>query len=363
MPETYATRPDPELLLRQVQAEEEYRRRGRLKVFLGYASGVGKSFRMLDEGRRRRLRGEDVVIGAVQCKIPPEADKLLRTMEVIPLQILEGRPAMNVEAILQRHPQVCLVDGLAYDNPPGSLHLKRWQDVEQLLAAGISVVASVNLQYIEECCGQVEKITGKPVSETVPLDFLHMADEIEIVDAPPEICLEQGVGEQDGHRSAQQLSELREIALLLAADVVDRQLESYLRRHGIEQLWGVQERILVLLTPGAKAAHIIESGSRNAKRFHGDLFVAYLDDPDFTPEERATLEANLELARQLAAKVEVLSGEDPVETVLHFAHARGVTQIFAARSARETWWERFWGSDVDRLVSEAEGIDVRVFPN
>ena len=363
MPETYATRPDPEQLLRQVQAEEEYQRRGRLKVFLGYASGVGKSFRMLDEGRRRRLRGEDVVIGAAQARIPHDAAELLRTMEVIPFQVLDGREAMNVEAIIRRHPRVCLVDGLAYDNPPGSLHLKRWQDVEQLLTAGISVVASVNLQYIEECRDQVEKITGKPVSQPVPLNFLHRADEIEIVDAPPEICLGQGIEARGGHRIAQQLSELREIALWLAADVVDRQLESYLQRHGIEQLWGAQERILVLLTPGTKASHMMESGSRNAKRFHGDLFVAYRNDPDSAPEEQAALESDLELARQLAAKVAALSGKDWVTAALRFAHDHGVTQIFVARAMKETWWDRFWGNAVDRLVSEAENIDVRVFPN
>ncbi len=356
-------RPHPEELLRRIQAEEQDKQRGRLKIFLGYAPGVGKSFRMLDEGRRRRQRGEDVVIGAVQSKIPPEAGKLLQTMEVIPLKIRGGRAVMDVDAILRRRPQVCLVDGLAYDNPPGSLHAKRWQDVEDLLAAGISVVASVNLQYIEEYREQVERITGKAADEAVPLGFLHTADEIEVVDAPPEICLEQGSGESPTGQSAQQLSELREIALLLAADVVDRQLEGYLQRHGIEQLWGVQERILVLLTPGASAAHMIESGSRNASRFHGEIFVAYLNDPELPVEDKAVLESDLALARQLEAKIELLSGESLVDTVLRFARARGITQIFVARSARETWWERLWGSDLDRLVSEAEGIDVRVFPN
>ncbi|HLI29889.1 MAG TPA: sensor histidine kinase KdpD [Terriglobia bacterium] len=363
MPETYATRPTPEQLLHRVQAEEEYERRGRLKIFLGYASGVGKSFRMLDEGRRRKLRGEDVVIGAVQSQLPSEAENLLQTMEVIPLKISGESATMDVGAILRRQPQVCLVDGLAYDNPPGSLHAKRWQDVEDLLAAGISVVASVNLQYIEDYREQAEKITGKRVDEAVPLGFLHKADEIEVVDAPPEICLEQGNGESPTGQSAQQLSELREIALLLAADVVDRQLESYLQRHGIEQLWGVQERILVLLRPGTRAAHMIESGSRNANRFHGELFAAYLDHSKLPVKDKSMLESDLALARQLGARVELLSGESLVDAVLRFARSRGITQIFVARSARETWWERLWGSDVDRLVSEAEGIDVRVFPN
>lgn len=362
-----ATRPDPEVLLRQVEAEEEYQRRGRLKIFLGYSSGVGKSFRMLDEGRRRRERGEDVVAGAIQPCTSPEVEALLQKLEVIPLKEVQGMLVMDVDAVLQRHPQVCLVDGLAYDNPPGSRHAKRWQDVEELLEAGISVIASVNLQHIEERRERVEKITGKAVTETIPLSFVNTADQIEVVDAPPLLCLErEGETAEAGGPSLdrqQRLSELREIALLLAADVVDRQLETYLKRHQIEPLGGVQERILVYITPGAGAIKMIESGRRNAERFHGELFVAYLDDPQMTPEERAALEASLGLARQLGAQVAPLDGEDAVETIMRFAGARGITQIFVGRSARENWWERLWGNDEDRLIRHAEGIDVRVFPD
>ena len=130
-------RPDPEQLLRRLQAEEEYSKRGRLKIFLGYAGGVGKSFRMLDEARRRRTRGEDVVVGAIQPKVSVEVEALLQKMQVIPLRTIGGVHTMDVEAILRRHPQVCVVDGLAYDNPPGSPHSKRWQDVEHLLSAEI----------------------------------------------------------------------------------------------------------------------------------------------------------------------------------------------------------------------------------
>src|SRR5712692_3426576 len=179
----------PEELLQQVQAEEAFEQTGRLKVFLGYASGVGKSFRMLDEGRRRRERGQDVVVGAIQPETSPEVEALLQSMEVLPLRVIDGASVMDLEAILLRHPQICIVDGLAYDNPPGSPNPKRWQDVEQLRSAGISVIGSVNLQYIEECREQVERITGKRVTQTIPLSFLKTADEIVIVDAPPEMCL------------------------------------------------------------------------------------------------------------------------------------------------------------------------------
>jgi two-component system sensor histidine kinase KdpD len=362
-------RPDPEQLLRQLQAEEQFYRRGRLKVFLGYAGGVGKSFRMLDEARRRRMRGEDVVVGAIQPKASPEVEALLQRMPVIPLRVIDGVATMDVEAILRRHPQVCVVDGLAYDNPPGSPHSKRWQDVEHLLSSGISVIATVNLQHIEERREEVERITGKHVTETVPESFLRNADEIEVVDAPPDFCLQHDPGPLLANASGsatsltpQQLSELREIALLLAADVVDYQLEAYLARHGIEQLWGAHERILVCVSPYADAAEIIASGRRNADRFHGELFVAYVNRPEITSEERTVLEKNLAQARAASARIEALDGEDPADTIMQFARAHGITQIFLANRMSNSWWDRMFGRPVERLIRAAENIDVRVFP-
>ncbi len=364
-------RPDPDKLLRQVLAEERYQARGRLKVFLGYAGGVGKSFRMLDEGRRRRQRGEDVVVGAIQPKASAEVDALLQKMEVIPPLTIDGAPVMDVATILRRRPQVCLVDGLAYNNPPGSRHVKRWEDVEELLSAGVSVVATVNLQYIDEQRERVEQITGKRVQHTIPQSFLSNADEIEVVDAPPEICrqraadapLQDGVAAEDAVAGQEQkLSELREIALLLAADVVDKQLEAYLERQGIEQSWGTQERILVFVTPDVDARAMIASGRRNADRFHGELLVACLSQPDLTADEQAALEQNLAHARTAQAHIEALDGEDQIDTLLRFARSRGVTQIFVANRRRDSWRERIFGGPLDRLIQAAENMDVRVFP-
>src|SRR5258708_512899 len=197
--------------------------RGRLKVFLGYASGVGKSFRMFDEGRRRRERGQDVVICARQPKTDPELEQLLRTFETIPLLEHAAVPIMDVAAILRRRPGVCLVDGLAFDNPPGSRNAHRWQDVRELLDAGLSVITTINIQYIAEFRERVQQLTGKTVKQTAPLSFLYAADEIVVVDAPPELCLTRSGGADSSF--ARTLSELREIALLLVADVVDHQLE------------------------------------------------------------------------------------------------------------------------------------------
>src|SRR5499425_2898017 len=236
---------------------------GRLKVFLGYASGVGKSFRMFDEGRRRKERGQDVVIGALQGKIPAEIEPLLASLETIPMLLIKNVPVMDVEAILQRRPQICLVDGLAYDNPPGSRNAHRWQDVEELLTAGITVVGSVNLQYIEDQRDAVAQLTGKRVTQTVPREFLNTADEIVIVDAPTE-------------RGTERRTALREMALVLSADVIEAGLQRYLRSHGIEQTWGMHERFLICLTPRANFEKMIASAKRSAARFHCDVLAVYV---------------------------------------------------------------------------------------
>jgi len=359
-------KPTPDQLLQQLESEEDYQARGRLKVFLGYASGVGKSFRMLDEGRRRYERGQDVVVGASQPKLGPDVNTAVTSLELIPLKTVEGIDVMDMPAILGRRPKVCLVDGLAYDNPPGSAHSRRWQDVDELLDNGISVITSVNLQHIDEMRSQVEAITGKHVTQTVPLSFLQTADEIVIVDAPPETCM--SVSEEYSPNvpqklSQRKLSELREVALLLVADTVDKQLERYLARHGIEQSWGTQERIMVCLSPRADYKRMLDSGVRNRDRFHGELIAIHLNRPDWTPPQRERVKVSVEIAKDQGAEICVLDGEDPVDTILRFARQRGITQIYVGHKGRESLWERAFGSDLDRLISSAEGIDVRVFPH
>jgi two-component system sensor histidine kinase KdpD len=352
-------KPTPEQLLQQLETDEEYQVTARLKIFLGYASGVGKSFRMLDEGRRRHERGQDVVVGAIQTGLTPELAQTVSALEIIPLKQVDGVSVMDLPLILQRAPKVCLVDGLAYDNPPGAAHAKRWQDVAQLLKAGISVITSVNLQHIEEKRERVQTITGKSVSETVPLSFLQTADEIVVVDAPAQACLGGATAKLTQH----QLSELREIALLLAADVVDKQLERYMARHGIEQLWGTQERIAVWLSPGADAKRMLESGVRNRDRFHGELITVHMNRPEWSPEQRQAVENGVTQARAREAEIVELDGEDAVDTILNFARQRGITQIYVGQRSRDSWWERCFGNDLDRLIRAAEGIDVRVFPH
>jgi two-component system sensor histidine kinase KdpD len=301
---------------------------------------------MLKEGSRRRERGEDVIVAAIQPKSSGEMGQLLSQHEMIPTLKIAGKDVIDVERILLRRPQVVLIDGLAYKNPPGSRHGERWQEITELLENGISVITSINLQYIRELQDEVETITGKRPNETVPQSFLERADDIEVVDAPA----------QPG------ASRLRELALLVAAEVVEKELRAYLRAHRMEEIWGTQERILVGITPRSDARPILESGRRNADRFHGELFVAYVKQTGLSAGDQERLDNSLEIARELSAQIAILEGHDPVRALVSFARRKGITQIFIGHSQRRGWWQRLRGNPVERLIELAQGIDVRVFP-
>jgi len=352
-------RPNPEELLRQIEAQEADETRGRLKIFLGYAPRVGKSLRMFDEGRRRMKRGQDVVIGAIQTKGSKDLEAYLPEFEVIPPLRVDGVEAVNVDAILERHPQVCLIDELAKDNPPGARFNHRWQDVEEIRAQGINVVGAINLQHVCEEQNAVERITGRRASNSVPSSFIHSADELVIVDVPAD--------EVDKVRGAasltpEQLSQLREIALLLAAQVVEEQLQRYMDAHGIKQSWGTQERILVCITPRSSARPMLESGARATARFHGQMLAVYAKQGELSREAEEALQNNLEYARKLGAEVHVLEGGDPIETIMSFAREERITQVFIGHTQQKAW--KFWApSPVDRLIKAAEGMDVRLFPH
>lgn len=356
----------PDELLAEIELEDRRKQRGQLKLFLGYASGVGKSFQMLDEGRRRCERGEDVIACALQPDNPPEVKAILEQLEVIPMVRAGYAEIIDVAAVLSRRPQVVLIDGLAYDNPPGSEHPHRWQDVEQLLEGGISVLTTVNIQYLENLQDEIEHITGKRAAHIIPWAFVDKSvDEIAVVDAP---SVESFPTEEEQSSrqlvEKHQLSRLRELALLVAASVVDRQLVNYLRAHGTEQTWGVFERILVYITPESNATEMLESGRRNADRFQGEFYVVYSNQNIAGAARRAVFETNLQYARSLGADVSALPGNDAVQGILDFAHQRCITQIFVARPATPpSAFTRLRGDRVQRLIRAAEGIDVVVYPN
>jgi two-component system sensor histidine kinase KdpD len=359
-------RPSPERLLRQVQAEENKQWGAKLKIFLGYAPGVGKSYRMLDEARRRHERGEDVVVGAAQGQHSEEVQTILSKLESIPQLETTGGQAMDVENILRRAPQVCVVDPLAAQNPSGSRNAYRWQDVQELLRNGVSVLTSVNLLHVEEYKEKVQAITGRDTAETIPKSFLLSADDIVIVDVPTDLCLWR-LGAQltsigISNYQERQLSELRELALLLTAEVVDAQLESYVQTHGIEPVFGTQERFLVCLTPSSNAAAMIESGKRNKERFQGELYVVYVRRDGVSRKESDRIEEHMELARQAGATTEILESENPVEAITEFARQKRITQIFISHGSHRNWRDLLFGDPILRLVRSTEGIDVRVFP-
>jgi two-component system sensor histidine kinase KdpD len=341
-------RPTPEQLLEQIEREERDQRKGRLKVFLGYASGVGKSEQMFDEGRRRHERGQDIVVGAAQPKSSCQVDRILANLELIPPLKIQGQDVIDVAAIIKRRPECLLIDGLAYDNPPGSHNPKRYNDVEELLAAGISVITTVNLQYIEEFQDEVATLTGKKVPQSVPRKFLERADEIVVVDAPAH---------------DEKLSRLRQMALLLTADVIESQLENYLHRHGIEESWGTQERILVCITPRSNATMMIDSGRRNADRFKGELYVLYVEQRNLSLGDKEVLDRNIAIAVERGAVVKVVEHEDPIRGVIDFAREHGITQIFIGHSIQQGWLQSFRKTNVERMIELAEGIDVRLFPH
>ena len=362
-------RPSPAQFLKRIEEEKRHQSRGKLKVLLGYASGVGKSFRLLDEGRRRKARGEDVVVvSGVQGPASPAVEDLLRQFESIPSAAVPRSVGLDVPAIVRRRPAVALVDGLAYENPPGSKHPQRWQDIEEILSAGISVITSVNVQFIAERQAQVETIRGKSVRESVPESFLRTADEIEVVDAPAEyavgrVAAEGSAAPADLPRLERQLSELREIALLMAAEIVDHQLGEYLRRAGIDHLYATHERILVCITPRSHASLMIRRGRRQADRFHGDLHVVHARQEGLGPKDQAVLDENLRAAGEAGAHVEILEGTDPAQAILAYAGRHGITQIFVGHSLQTNWKSSFKANLVERLILEADGIDVRVFPH
>ncbi|MES1261414.1 MAG: hypothetical protein ABUS49_06725 [Acidobacteriota bacterium] len=351
-------RPNPDELLRQIQAQETNDARGRLKIFLGYAPRVGKSIRMFDEGARRVKRGQDVVVGAIQTRGLHELEELIRDIEIVPPLRIGGGETIDVEAILKRSPYLCLIDELARENPPGSRNAHRWQDVEDLRAAGINVAGAMNLQHVCEQQDAVERITGRRAANSVPASFLHSADELVIVDVPT-----GELARQDGHSNLTpaQLSELRELALLVAAQAVEEQLQRYMEAHGIKQSWGTQERILVCITPRSSARAMLESAARARARFHGQMFVVYVRQDDLSREQEETLEENLNYARQLDGDVHILEGTDAIGRILEFAREERITQLFVGHTQRGKW--KFWAPrPVDRLIRGAEGMDVCLFP-
>ncbi len=354
-------RPSPEELLRRIQAEERKARRGRLKIFLGYVSRVGKSRRMLEEMKRRKTRGQDVVIGWIQPDNSATTHQLLLELEVIPPCLIGDEPEMNVDAILGRKPQICLVDELAHGNPSGCRNEHRWQDVEELLEAGINVVTAVNVQYVEGLQPQIRQLLGAGKTETVPDRIIQEADEVVLVDASPEALRERM---DTGAFDTRTLMALRELALLFTADTVDRSVEDYRHEHHIEAIWQTHERILVCITAHHRGPELVDRGRRVAERLKGELYVVYVTpDPEWSnvsAGQRTFIQTTLALARTFHATVEVIESTRPADAIIEYAQTHHITQIFIGHSLKKRFPKLLSQSTVGRIIRQAEGIDVHV---
>src|SRR5580698_7651039 len=341
------TRPDPDALL----AEAKRQGRGRLRVYLGMAPGVGKTYEMLTAGKHRQTEGADVVVGVVETHGRKETEALTEGLEVMPRKPIEyrGRQLMefDIDGALARKPQLLLVDEYAHTNAPGSRHPKRWQDVEELLAAGIDVWTTLNVQHLESLVDVVWKITGVRVRETVPDSALSAAAEIEVVDITPEELRKRLVAgkvyvPETAELAAvrffkpENLTALREMALRRAAQTVDSQMVDAMRRQGIEGPWAAGERILVLIAGDAMASALVRAGRRLADlMMDAPWTVAHVERPNRPSRDpgagRRVGEA-AKLAEQLGASTITLTGDDLPETVLAYARRNNVTQIVMGKS-------------------------------
>jgi two-component system sensor histidine kinase KdpD len=368
-------RPDPEALLRAAAREH----RGRLKVFLGAAPGVGKTYEMLSEGAARRDAGADVVIGVVETHGRRETEAKIAGLEVIPRREIayQGHTLaeMDIDAILARRPALVLVDELAHTNAPGSRHDKRWQDVEELIAAGIDVFSTLNVQHIESLNDVVASFTKVRVRETLPDRVLEDA-EIEIVDIPPDELIErlrQGkvyvpheASRALGHFfSKSNLSALRELALRRAAQAVDAQMLDHVRAHAVSGIWAASDRIVVAIGEQPGACELVRAAKRHADALRAPWTAAHIETPRdarFGHAENARLAAALGLAAQLGAQVATLPAESIVEGLKRFLADARATQLIVGKSMRSRWFELRHGSVVDRLVRETPGVAVHVLP-
>jgi two-component system sensor histidine kinase KdpD len=370
-------RPNPDQLLVHVSAEEAQHQRGKLKVFFGAAAGVGKTYAMLDAARQLKAEGRVVVVGIVETHSRPETEALLAGLETLPPKRVDYRGAalreFDLDAALVRRPQLILLDELAHTNAPGGRHLKRWQDVEELLSAGIDVYSTLNVQHVESLNDVVAQVTGIVVRETVPDSILEQAD-VELIDlTPDELIKRLKEGKVYIPQMAEQarrnffrrgnLMALRELALRRTAERVDDQVTEYMRKWGIDETWPVTERILVSIGPGPTAGRLLRAGKRMTVSLNADWLAVYVETPEhahLSQAERDRIAQTLRLAEQLGAETATLNGHRASEELLEYAHSRNVTKILVGKPARPRWREALFGSVVEELVRKSGDIDVYV---
>lgn len=373
-PPSEEKRPTPDEILAQMQQTERQEKRGRLKIFLGFAAGVGKTYEMLTEGQRRRQRGQDVVIGYVETHGRKGTEEQLADMEIIPRRKIAYRNAtfeeMDTEAIIARRPRWVMVDELAHTNVPGAEREKRWQDVEAILDAGINVLSTLNVQHLESLNDTVYEITGVRVRETVPDRILGEAEEVMMIDITPRALihrLERGdIYKPDKVMQAKSnwfregnLNALREIALREIAHEVDEAVEASRREQKVRETWATHDRILVCISPKESSMRLLRRGWRIAQRLHAEIVAVYVESRTTGEPEQAILRNDFALADRLKIPVVTVQGDVATE-IIRYAREKQITQIVLGHSDRSRWQEFVKGSIINRLTQELRTVDILI---
>jgi two-component system sensor histidine kinase KdpD len=354
----------------------EGQKRGRFKVFLGYAPGVGKTFSMLSEAVRRRSRGEDVVIGIVETHGRARTAELAAQLEHVPRKQMEYKGTlfeeMDVDAILRRKPEVVLVDELAHTNIEGSEHTKRYQDVLQILEAEIDVLSTLNIQHVESVTPRVQSLTGITVRETVPDWVLDRADEVVLADVTPEALMTRmtrgDIYPQERVERALSnffrrgnLIALREMALQRVTRAVDRTLDDYVERKKLSGNWQITERVAVCISPNPKSRDLIARGARMAEAMGGEFYVLYVDTDAALPEKaKRSLDTNIQFAENVGAKVVRLRGRSVPLATADFVAKNRITQVIFGRSTVRGWKKYLYYLALQRFMTDAPHVDVHV---
>jgi two-component system sensor histidine kinase KdpD len=364
----------PEQWLAETKPPEKTK--GTLKLFLGYAPGVGKTYSMLSEAIRRHSRGEDVVVGVIETHGRKGIGELAAQLETVPRQKIDYKGTvfeeMDIDGILRRRPQVVLVDELAHTNIPGARHRKRYEDVLELLEAKIDVLSTVNIQHIESIAPTVRAITGVAVRETVPDWVLQMADETVMVDLTPEALQNRMKrGDVYGREKVEQalknffrrgnLIALRELALRQVAEQVDRSLESYMDEKDIRETWPVKERIVVCISANPKAQYLVARAARMARRMDADLYAVHVDlNSRSSALEEKALAANLQFAESVGAKPVRLKGDNVADATAQFVREKHITQVIFGRTAVEGLRKLLYLNAINRFLRDAPAVDVHI---
>ncbi len=372
-------RPNPDALLGMVQAEEAKTRRGRLKIFFGGCAGTGKTYAMLAAAQAQLSDGTDVVAGIVETHGRADTQKLLQGLSIIPMMEITHKAItlkeFNLDAAKARNPAIILVDELAHTNAPGSRHSKRWQDVEELLAAGINVYTTLNVQHLESLSDVVAGITGVRVKETVPDSIFDTADDIILVDITADELLKRlregkvYLAEQARGRAAENFFKknniiaLRELALRRTTERVDAQMNAYNLREGIRSAISVSDKVMVCIGPDPLSAKLIRTAMRLAASLKAPWTAVYVENArhyQLTNEGRAAVESNLRMVDRMGGRSIVLQGDNAVEEVIAYAQGNNITKIILGKPVKSRWKDIFYGSLADKIIRRSGYIDVYV---